>query len=358
MRRARPKSSASAAAPTDARRNREASPCSSNCHHSSLEYSDVLEREEPQPDRRGERGHDRRRSSSPKSVSRKTRPCDRMPDVHAPARPAAALEQRLPRMSPPFSIEAATPTASPIDRQVVSRVKSAGQALREQQQRRADEAADEVGRLDRPERHDPIQQLQPTLGSWCRAREEQKHAAAETSTPPVRCGVSASVRRPSSARSRAPPAIDAAASRRRPGPPKRCQWQEVVTRAIDHQRRQQLGRRQNTAEAAGPSDPRRRRRRPARGSPVRATAPRGRRQAPRRTARVRRQQDVEHGAGERPVDRPRRPAVRRRGAAKAAALESPQIERRPPDDRQGDVRQRRRRAAIRPARRSAAPGNS
>ena len=58
-------------------------------------------------------------------------------------------------------------------RQVVGRVEPPRQALRQDQQRRAGDAAEKVRRLDHAERQDAIEQSQPARGRRRGAREEQ-----------------------------------------------------------------------------------------------------------------------------------------------------------------------------------------
>ena len=94
-RRATANSSRPTPAPTDARRNRDASPCSSNCHQSSFEYSTCLNAKRPS------------QIDAPSAPATATTPAGREPRVEERG---AAIERR-PRA--PAGRAGRTPAASP-----------------------------------------------------------------------------------------------------------------------------------------------------------------------------------------------------------------------------------------------------
>ena len=65
------------------------------------------------------------------------------------------------------------PVTIVVGRQVVGGIEAPRQPLRQNQQRRAGHAAQEVRRLDQPERQDAIEQREPPGGGGRGAREEQ-----------------------------------------------------------------------------------------------------------------------------------------------------------------------------------------
>ena len=139
---------------------------------------DVAEGEEPEPDRRRD-GHQRRQRPS----RRETHFEERRPALEFVAAgqegeqqersrsrclPVAGLEQREP-----------DPEAEQEDGGVVGDVQPAGHSLRHHQQRHADHAAEEVRRLEDPERQKARERRQATGMRRRRTREEQHHSGEE-----------------------------------------------------------------------------------------------------------------------------------------------------------------------------------
>ena len=208
--------------------------------------------------------------------------------------------------------------------QVVRRIEPPGQALRQDQERGADDAAEEVRHLDDAERQNALEQLQPSRGRRRRAREEQDARPARNvkiaSTRGVSCSVSA--------------AEDVAPTRATCA--RRCHTSS--TTSAD----------ERDARAAAGSRPLERRPAPAGAaaevryglssstiSPSNTPTPPGTwltmpsRIATRKTPRnwrngsaARREQHVEDGAGQRPLDRREQQLRQRDSPATAAAARS------------------------------------
>ena len=155
---------------------------------------DVLEREQAEPDRRAERaehGRDPGRGEA--------RLEERGAAIERPAAPATGHQHARQEdgllVVEPFQQRRDDADADRRGRQVVRGIEPPRQALREQQQDRADDAADEMRGLDDAERQHALEKLEAARRRGRGAREQQ-HEPDRNVSRPSRRGVSSSVSAP------------------------------------------------------------------------------------------------------------------------------------------------------------------